>query len=232
MEKTENIQQIIDYIKTYDLQQYMNTNLAEIAELISFERNDYLVEAGIPSIYLYFLVRGKIICSSFTTNDKSECIAYHQAVTIVGEAASFWNMPPAANVKALSRCTCIAINLNRYRHVLLSDLRFLQNICKTMACRINHDGQTCTTLIEPLDMRLAKFMLAYSNDSIFTFQLTDCADILNTSYRHLLRMLKKFTMEKLVLKNRHGYLISDSIRMQQIADGESTLSSGGSSYLP
>ncbi|MCD7819438.1 MAG: cyclic nucleotide-binding domain-containing protein [Lachnospiraceae bacterium] len=194
----------------------MKTNLCEIAEIHVFGRDEYLIQADEASKYLYFLVSGKVICFSCTTNEKEECLGYYQGVTMIGEAASLWNKPPVSNVKALSSCICVAIRLSRYRNTLLNDLRFMQNVCYILAGRLNNEGKICD-LLEPLDMRLAKFILQYSANDIFTFQLNDCAVILNTSYRHLLRVLKKFTADEIVRKTHNGYLITDRRRLQMIA---------------
>ena len=148
---------------------------------------------------------------------------------MLGEAASLWGKPPLANVKALCDCVCIAVSLRLYRQTLMNDLRFLQHVCYTLACRMNNEGQICA-LVEPLEMRLAKFILQYSIDNIFTFQLNDCADILNTSYRHLLRVLKKFCSDQILSKTRNGYLIMNRSLLLQSAGELSNAASSG--YTP
>lgn len=229
MKKKASAQLINEYIEKYQLQQYMDTNLAEIAELHTFQRDDYLIHAEEASDYLYFLVSGKVICFTCTGSERDECFAYHQSVTILGEAASLWGKPPLANVKALCDCVCIAVSLRQHRQTLLNDLRFLQHVCYTLACRMNNEGQICA-LVEPLEMRLAKFILQYSTNDIFAFQLNDCADILNTSYRHLLRVLKKFCSDQILSKTRNGYLIIDRKLLLQSAGESSNAASSG--YSP
>ena len=211
------------------INEYMNTNLSDIAERHTLRRDDYLSHAEEASDYLYFLVSGNVICFTCTGSERDECFAYHQAVTILGEAASLWGKPPLANVKALCDCVCIAVSLRLYRQTLMNDLRFLQHVCYTLACRMNNEGQICA-LVEPLEMRLAKFILQYSTDSIFTFQLNDCADILNTSYRHLLRVLKKFCSDQILSKTRNGYLITDRKLLLQSAGELPNAASSG--YTP
>ncbi|MCC8065884.1 MAG: cyclic nucleotide-binding domain-containing protein, partial [Clostridiales bacterium] len=216
MKKITSEKQVNACIEKYKLQQFMKTNLREIAEIHIFRRDEYLIRADEASGYLYFLVNGKVICFSCTTNEKEECLGYYQGVTMIGEAASLWNKPPVSNVKALSECTCVAVSLRRHRDTLLNDLRFMQNVCYILAGRLNNEGRICD-LLEPLDMRLAKFILQYAANDIFAFQLNDCAVILNTSYRHLLRVLKKFSAEGLIRKARNGYLVTDRASLKKIA---------------
>ena len=226
MKKKASAQLINEYIEKHQLQQYMDTNLSDIAELHTFRRDDYLIHAEEASDYLYFLVSGNVICFTCTGSERDECFAYHQAVTMLGEAASLWGKPPLANVKPLCDCVCIAVSLRLYRQTLMNDLRFLQHVCYTLACRMNNEGQICA-LVEPLEMRLAKFILQYSIDNIFTFQLNDCADILNTSYRHLLRVLKKFCSDQILSKTRNGYLIMNRSLLLQSAGELSNAASSG-----
>ena len=111
MKKKASAQLINEYIEKHQLQQYMDTNLSDIAELHTFRRDDYLIHAEEASDDLYFLVSGNVICFTCTGSERDECFAYHQAVTMLGEAASLWGKPPLANVKALCDCVCIAVSL-------------------------------------------------------------------------------------------------------------------------
>ena len=221
MKKIPSKELINRYIDEFHLQQYMDTPLADIAELVVFERDEYLIRVTEVSRYFYFLVSGKVMCFSYANSDRYGCVGYLQPVAMLGESASLWNDLPTANVKALSECTCIAISFQLYRQTLLKDLRFLQSVCHVLASRMNKDGLVYA-LIEPLDTRLAKFILQNSHEDLFTQKLNDCAEILNTSYRHLLRTLKKFCEENALVKVRFGYRILDRKKLEKTAGKSSS----------
>ena len=216
MKKISSRELINHYINEFHLQQYMDTPLAEIAELLVFDRDEYLIRVTEVSRYFYFLISGRVMCFSYANSERFVCVGYLQPVAMLGESASLWNELPTANVKALSECTCIAISFQLYRPVLMKDLRFLQSVCQVQASRLKKDGLVYA-LIEPLDTRLAKFILQNSHEDLFTFKLNDCAEILNTSYRHLLRTLKKFCEEKALEKIRLGYRIADRKLLEKTA---------------
>lgn len=207
-------------IKKHHLDEYMSLDLSSISDLLSFDRNEYLVTAGTPSKYLYFVLKGKTICFSHTTSEKNNCVAFTQHQTLVGEASSLFGKPPQFNVKALSDGLCIAINLNRHREALLGDLVFVRNICELLASRINNEGRYSTTLLDPLEVRLAQFILINSSGHLFTLQLTDCADALNTSYRHLLRIIKQLCSMEILSKQQNCYYIKDLDTLTRISAGE------------
>ena len=89
-------------IQTHKLADYMTLDIHEISDLVCFARNEYLVTAGVPSDYLYFVMSGKTICFSYTTNEKNNCVSFTQHQTLMGEASSLFGKPPPFNVKALS----------------------------------------------------------------------------------------------------------------------------------
>ena len=187
MKILDNLVRKRQLIEAQRLTEYMTLDIYAISDLVSFERNEYLVTAGVPSDYLFFVMSGKTICFSYTSSEKNNCVSFTQHQTLVGEASSLFGKPPKFNVKAMSDVLCIAINLNRYRNDLLGDLTFVRNICEMLASKMNNEGRYSTTLLDPLEVRLAQFILLNASDHLFTLQLTDCADALNTSYRHLLR---------------------------------------------
>lgn len=219
MKREHNEKKLHSCILENHLETYMSADIFSISELLVFDKNEYLVQAGYPANYLCFIVYGDVIISSCSANDKSTCISYCHPFTIIGEAASLWQMAPSRSVKAMTQCTCIGINLTKYRQVLLNDLLFLQNICQILTCKLNSDNELSQTLSDPLEVRLSRFILEYSVNQMFTFQLTNCADILNTSYRHLLRMLKCICSMGVLKKARNCYVIIDKKRLGEIADG-------------
>lgn len=121
MKKIPSKELINRYIDEFHLQQYMDTPLADIAELVVFDRDEYLIRVTEVSRYFYFLISGKVMCFSYANSDRYGCVGYLQPVAMLGESASLWNDLPTANVKALSECTCIAISFQLYRQTLLKD---------------------------------------------------------------------------------------------------------------
>lgn len=197
------------YIQKHRLQSYMDMELLPAAELFVFQKDEYLVHAGEVSDYLYFMIRGEAIFFSYSTAEKNTCVNYLKGVSMIGEASSLWDRPPFLNVRAMTECTCVALSLSLYREQLLSDLTFLRYISYVMGIRLNNDARVVTSLLEPMNVRLARYILEHSPEDIFSARLTTSAAILNTSYRHLLRTLREFCEAGILQKTRRGYLLLD-----------------------
>ena len=75
-----------------------------------------------------------------------------------------------------------------------------------------------TSLTEPVETRLARFILDNSINNRFSFQLTTCAAILNVSYRHLLRTINSFKKDGLLEKEKSYYIVQDKQQLEIIAE--------------
>ena len=219
-EKTE----LRKWIDQFHLQDYVTDDLTEIAEVQFFQAGDYIAQEGTTNPYFHFLVQGESISYSYTCTGRIHCEAYMSGFNILGQAASLWKEPAFNEVVALTDCVCVAVRLDRYGERLLNDNRFLRFISHWMACHVRENAFRHN----PLEVRMAKFILQVARANVFRFNLSQCADILETSYRHLLRTLKQMCAEGLLKREGNGYLILDATRMQQLSEGRLRLSTDDS----
>ena len=218
MKKISDDSLLLEFIDTCNLQSYLNNELFPIANLYSFEKDEHLIHIGTPSDYLYFLVEGTVQVYSYSSDTQNIVLNRSQAVTLLGEASSLWELLPQSNVKAETSCLCVGISLRKYRELLQQDVRFLQNVCQILSYRLNSGITLANSLTEPVETRLAKFILENSINNKFSFQLTTCAAILNVSYRHLLRTITSFREEHILKKEKNYYLITNYERLEQIGE--------------
>lgn len=218
MKKTTDNAAIMECIDTYNLQSYLDNDLLPISALCSFEKDEHLIRLETPSEYLYFLLEGNVRVYSYSSDTQNIVINRSQPVTLLGEASSLWELMPQSNVKAETDCLCLGINLKKNRGLLQHDVRLLQNICQILSYRLNSGVNLANSLTEPVEIRLAKFILENSLNQKFSFQLTTCAAILNVSYRHLLRTITSFREGNILKKEKNYYLIEDTHKLEKIAE--------------
>lgn len=202
------------YIEEFDLQSVTSLDLSQICTLYSFDKNEVIIQQGVQSQNLYFLVDGEADVV-YSSNNENTYVSRLKPVSWIGEAASLWKSDPNCSVIAATKCICVAINLELHRAKLQNDIRFLQNNCQILMFRVNESGFSTKTLMEPLGMKLSRFILQYESMDIFTYNMTTMAHILNVSYRHLMRMLKKFCEAEILRKANFGYIILDRERLEQ-----------------
>ena len=186
-------QELLDkYVNNTGISKLFSQDISNLLELFSLNKGDFLINEGECSDYLYFLVSGKLKVFSHSTSGKIMSLTLFNSFEIVGETCSLWNKPPTASVQATSKAYCIGISM-KYRDLLLNDVIFLRYICQNLGERLSYmNNTTCINLYESLESRLASFILKTEKDGIFSYNLTECAELLCTSYRHLLRKINLF----------------------------------------
>ncbi|MCI9069047.1 cyclic nucleotide-binding domain-containing protein [Clostridium sp.] len=205
------------YINNTGISKLFSQDMSNLLELFSLNKGDFLINEGECSDYLYFLVSGKLKVFSHSTSGKIMSLNLFNSFEIIGETGSLWNNPPTASVQASSKAYCIGISM-KHRDILLNDVIFLRYICKNLGERLSYmNNTTCINLYEPLENRLASFILKTEENGIFSYNLTECAELLCASYRHLLRVINLFCSTNKLIKEGKSYKILDRDYLESIS---------------
>lgn len=209
MAKVKNKALLDEYINSTSITKLFSQNISKYLDLFSFKKGDFLINEGECSEYLFFLVSGTIKVFSYSTSGKVMYLSHFNSFEIIGEACSLWQKSPTASVQATSKVYCIGISM-KYRQLLLNDIIFLRYICENLSERLSYmNNTTCTNLYESLESRLASFILRTEKNGVFSYNLTECAELLCASYRHLLRVVNLFCNTNILSKNGKSYTILD-----------------------
>lgn len=205
------------YINNTGISKLFSQDMSNLLELFSLNKGDFLINEGECSDYLYFLVSGKLKVFSHSTSGKIMSLNLFNSFEIIGETGSLWNNPPTASVQASSKAYCIGISM-KHRDIILNDVIFLRYICKNLGERLSYmNNTTCINLYEPLENRLASFILKTEENGIFSYNLTECAELLCASYRHLLRVINLFCSTNKLIKEGKSYKILDRDYLESIS---------------
>lgn len=94
-------------------------------------------------------------------------------------------------------------------------------ICKSLGNKLHRSSHNSSiNLLYPLESRLAGYILKTSEETDkinFEGNLTEIAELLATSYRHLLRVLDKFCEMKYLRKNRGIYEVMDYEKLKKLS---------------
>jgi len=210
MKKVENNSLFNQYVRESSILNIFSSDMKDKMDLFSFKKGDILIKEGECSDFLFFLVSGKMKVFSHSTSGKVMFVSHFNSLQVLGETCSLWQKTPTASVQATTDSYCIGISLTRHRETLLNDVKFLRYICMNLGERLSYmNSNTCITIFESLESRLASFILKNSKDNIFHYNLTECAELLCISYRHLLRVLNTFCSNNKLNKKGKYYEILD-----------------------
>ena len=224
MERINDPQLLQSYLEQYHLQEHFTGDLAQMGMLLRYAPNEKIAQIGVRCEYFYILVKGECMAYAYTATNKIHCESYFHGVSLLGVAATLWDEPLMNSVRALTECIFIAIPANLYRHQLLNDNKFLRFAVRTLATHVRQSASH----FDPLENRLASFILTTQRGGLFRYNLTQCADIMETSYRHLMRTLSTLCSMGILQKGEKGdYTILNQTLLEELSRGD--LSSGSKS---
>lgn len=208
------------YINKYKINEIFSSDIYPYMEIHHFKKNEHICLSGEELKYLYLFVEGKSKVYITTPNGKSLLVRFYSPVQIVGEIELLNKIEFQCNIQAIRDCICIAVPRKIIEEKYLKDSKFLHYISTHLALKLaSLSVSNSVNILYPLENRLASYILAsYTNeDSNNTENLTQIAEFLWTSYRHLLRVVKEFELEKIIKRDNKKLVILDKDKLEDLA---------------
>lgn len=181
------------------------------AVITVFEQSEYLFHEGDEMEYIMFILSGQAKVSMSIPNGRQMLLDYYIANGIIGDLELLMgNRVTLSNMRAITELVCIGLPFDQYAPKLKADITFLNWAGRELAgkfTRSNING--VSTILQTLEPRLCAYILNSSYHGVFRATMIDVAELLGTSYRHLLRTLSKLCSENLISKQKTGYIIID-----------------------
>lgn len=185
------------YIKKHAIDEIFSADMSGFMQLVMFKRGEYICRDQDKLDYLYFFVKGKAKVYTLLTNGKALLLTFYQDFKVLGDLEILKNETVTTNVQVIEDAYCIAIPVKAVREHLMHDPVFLTFLCNSLSEKL----QRCTknssiNLLYPLEIRLSSYILAMGikkeDDELYCVlneNLTEIAELLGSSYRHLLRTI-------------------------------------------
>lgn len=205
---------------------------------VTYESGEFLCMEGYDMKYLLVLLDGKAKVSITTADGKVLLLCFYMSGGIFGDVELMMDTPETkSNVQAVTQVTCIGIPLDTNKERLRKDLKFMNYVAGSLARKLDRCSKNSAfTILHTLESRLCSYMLLASEQGIFQEKLTEVAELLGTSYRHLLRTIEQLCRQAILKKEKNGYRIMEMQIMKQRGDEyympyESTYIQGGSNGI-
>jgi CRP-like cAMP-binding protein len=219
---------VYSYLHHNQIDSIFNEAIMPYLSLYYFERGELILSQGEPSKYLYVLVKGKIKIYTTSAEGKTLILSFKSPIEVIGDIEYVQEIDTINTVEAVSSVYMIGV-----QHIFLKKFTndfspFLQFILKIITEKFYLKNNSMSfNLMYPVEVRLASYLLSVTqdeNESLFTGQLsttnlTDTANLIGTSYRHLNRVIKQFCSDGLVERNKGFILIKDREALKTIAGG-------------
>lgn len=180
-------------------------------ELIEYEAGEFLCHQGQILRHLLIVLSGeaKVFCN--LENGKRLLISFYEPGGLIGDLEFFLNTTVAdSSVQAMTKVLVLAVPFAENREKLLDDKKFLFQLGNHLAHKIQRSTKNnAHNLLYPLETRLCSYIDTACEQDVFDEKLTEVAEALGTSYRHLLRALNTLIEKKILRKENHKYVIID-----------------------
>lgn len=211
---------IIDaYITKYAIDKIITMENGYEIQLCEFKQGELVCRAGEELQYIYFFLNGKAKVYTTMETGKSLLFSFYEAFDLIGDVEFMLRTPIQCNVECMTQVRCLRIPLLKYREELLQDNRLLRGISIHLASKLSGiSNNSARNLLYPLENRLAAYILSMEKESYFLENLVPTAELLGTSYRHLLRCMKKFCERRYMKKEAKGYAILERAKLLELGE--------------
>ena len=197
----------IEFLSQYGLKESELKN----AMRYHFEQKEYVSQEGEPIHTLFFVLCGKAKVCINVSDGNQLLLCYFQSKGIVGDIELMAGRSDAvATMQAISEFECVGLPISDCEVFLKNNVIFANQIGKELAEKLlSNINNRAITSLQPLEARLCAYIAQTSTHGVFRENHTEVAEMLATSYRHLLRCLNLLCINKILTKEAYGYKIID-----------------------
>lgn len=190
------------------------------------EQGEFLCRTAEPIERMYFLIEGRLKIFMTLSNGRSLLQRFVNPLSIIGEVEFITRNAVGSNVQAIMPCTLLALpydELDRHSRRKPELLSFLmKQLCHKIET-MNHS--TSVNLLYPLNRRLAAYLSSTMLDEhlnpytheLKTSNLSEIADLLGASYRHVNRAIADFIAKGIVERKNGKLVIRDASKLKRLA---------------
>lgn len=204
---------------------FMNDMKNEM-RLLKFDKHEYLSREDEDLEYLLFFIQGKAKVFKTLPNGRNLFLAFYKPFRVIGDIEIVKNQSATGTIQALSTCYCLAIPMEKAILELIKDRKFLKFTCESLAEKLSAVSMNSSiNLLYPLENRLASYInesLAYgeNEESLyidFDENLVNIAELLGSSYRHLLRTFNTLCKKGVLEREDGKYKIINATLLKDLA---------------
>lgn len=174
-----------------------------------FDPRETVVQQEEPMPCLYIVVHGTAKICINAKNGKNLILCYYVSKGILGDLELVLDHHlGASTVLASTPLTLIAIPLTDNEKYLKGNIAFMNELAKHMASMIrNSDTARVASALYNSEERLCSYILMTQRGMLFTEYLSDTAQSVGMSYRHIFRVMNHLCTLKILKKTSQGYEI-------------------------
>ncbi|WP_025848091.1 Crp/Fnr family transcriptional regulator [Paenibacillus ehimensis] len=222
MKEIQDREQLKHYLRAFQLESVFHEPLRPHLSLYGFEPGDLICTQGQAAEYLYVLVHGKLKIYTTSSEGKTLVLSFKTPLEVIGDVEYVRGTPILNTVEAVTSVCMIGVHY-RWLHNYGKDhaplLQFLLEII-TQKFYVKSNSLSFN-LMHPVEVRLASYLLSVTSEEsdsrLEGVSLSDAANFIGTSYRHLNRVIRQFCIQGLVERHKGIIVVKDRNGLSALA---------------
>lgn len=220
---------IQSWLEQYKINHLFHETTLSHMSLVELQPGQMLINNGELLDYLYIQVEGKLKISAVLPNGKSLLLRFCQPISLVGDIELVNGEHPHMLVEAVNQSTVIAVPFRILKEYEMNNAQFLKYLLDHVCHKLNSITLSASVnVLTSVENRFASYLISiaqntehlkYKRGELETTKLTEIAELLGTSYRHLNRVIKKFVELGLIEKHYNGIVIRNMDGLQELSNG-------------
>jgi len=222
-------QEIKNWLEQYELGQLFHPSTIQQMSMVKLKPRDTLVNSGDLLQSLYIQVTGKLKVVNVMPNGRTLLLRFCQPISLIGDVELVNKEAAVVQVEAVSETKLIVVPHRILQENDMKHAPFLQYLLEQVCHKLNTISLSASmNVLTSVDRRFASYLLSITNHSeqlrfkrgeLETTSLTEIAELLGTSYRHLNRVIKSFIERGIIEKQHSEIVIRDVDALKQLSDG-------------
>ena len=226
MKERQATEEIDEYLRSHRVETIFTDEIIPHLTVFEFEKGEQICSQGEPVEYLYILVKGKVKIFTTSEDGKTLILSFKTPLEVIGDIEYVQEIDTINTVEAVSPVVMIGIRQSVVRRFLKDHSPFLQFLLKIITRKFYIKSQFMRhNILYPVETRLASYLVSVAydenealvNGKVSTSNLTDIANLIGTSFRHLNRVIKDFCIKGLVERDNGAIVIKDLEGLKSLA---------------
>lgn len=212
------------YYEKYDISSYFGKDMYKYINLFEFKKNENVFMVNQEVNYFYFFVSGKVKIFTLNERGRSLLLKFNVPLQILGDLEFMEGSSIRTNVQTITESYLLGIDMDILRKECYDDPVFLKFIIKNLSRKLEFlSNLSSINVLYSVESRFAAYLLAIDTkeeeilNSIETNNLAEISEFLGTSYRHLLRIIRKLSDINVIEKKGKNIKIIDKEYLSSIS---------------
>ncbi|MCI9264600.1 MAG: cyclic nucleotide-binding domain-containing protein [Oscillospiraceae bacterium] len=207
---------VLELIRRHGLMEYLDERHVSHIQVKRMKKGTILIRQGEEVPFLYLLLEGKTSVYQVRRNGKQILLNTCEEGSMLGEVELLCRRPAMDFVELTSDGLMLAIPMDYCRAELLKDPPFVLRAAHMLAENLYKvEVNTAINLSLELEDKVASYILSVEREGVFELDLKTLPATFGTTYRHLMRVLKKFREAGYIEAKDGKYRIVDRRSMME-----------------